>query len=59
MKNFEAFTRMERATALSHPQNGLFEEFRDTHLLEIRNLSENATKFSGIIFLNQNNLTQK
>ena len=45
MKNFEAFTRMERATQLlSHPQNGLLEEFRDTHLLEIRNLSENATE---------------
>ena len=45
MKNFEAFTRMERATQLlSHPKNGLLEEFRDTHLLEIRNLSENATE---------------
>ena len=36
---------MDRATRLLvHPTNGILEEFRDTHILEIRNLSENATE---------------
>ena len=45
MNNLENFSRMERATRLlANPSNGILEEFRDTHILEIRNLSENATE---------------
>ena len=45
LNNFESFSRMDRATRLlTHPTNGILEEFRDTHILEIRNLSENATE---------------
>ena len=45
MNNLENFSRMERATRLlANPTNGILEEFRDTHILEIRNLSENATE---------------
>ena len=43
--NFEKFSRIERATRLlNHPKNGFLEELKETHLLEIRNLSENATE---------------
>ena len=43
--NFEAFSRMDRATRLlQHPTHGFLEEFKDTHVLEIRNLSQNASK---------------
>ena len=42
--NLEQFSRIERATRLlNHPTSGFLEEFKDTHILEIRNLSENAT----------------
>jgi hypothetical protein len=45
LNNFESFSRMDRATRLlTHPTNGILEEFRNTHILEIRNLSENATE---------------
>jgi len=45
MNNFENFSRMDRATRLlAHPTNGILEEFHDTHIIEIRNLSENATE---------------
>ena len=45
MNTFEKFSRMERATRLlANPNNGILEEFRDTHIIEIRNLSENATE---------------
>ena len=45
LNNFQSFSRMDRATRLlAHPTNGILEEFRDTHILEIRNLSENATE---------------
>ena len=45
ISDFEKFSRIERATRLlSHPQNGILKEFEDTHLLEIRNLSANATE---------------
>lgn len=41
---FENYTRVNRATRLlAHPNNGFMEEFKDTHLLEVRNLSANAT----------------
>ncbi len=40
----EGFTRMDRATRLlNHPDSGFLNEFKETHLVEIRNLSENAT----------------
>ena len=35
---------MRATRLLSHPQNGILKEFEDTHLLEIRNLSANATE---------------
>ena len=45
LNNFESFSRIDRATRLlAHPTKGILEEFRDTHILEIRNLSENATE---------------
>ncbi len=43
--NFEKFSRIERATRLlKHPENGFLKNLNETHLLEIRNLSENATE---------------
>ena len=43
--NFEAFSRMDRATRLlQHPTHGFLEEFKDTHVLEIRNLSKMQVK---------------
>ena len=45
LNNFESFSRIDRATRLlAHPTKGILEEFRDTHILEVRNLSENATE---------------
>jgi len=45
INDFENFTRMERASRLlNHPSNGFLDEFKDTHILEIRNLSENSTE---------------
>ncbi|MDA8990130.1 VWA domain-containing protein [Opitutales bacterium] len=44
VSDFENYTRINRATRLlAHPKNGFLDEFQDTHILEIRNLSENAT----------------
>lgn len=44
INDFEKFTRMERASLLlNHPTHGFLDEFKDTHILEIRNLSENST----------------
>ena len=35
--NFEAFSRMDRATRLlQHPTHGFLEEFKDTHVLELK-----------------------
>ena len=59
MNNLENFSRMERATRLlANPTNGILEEFRDTHILEIRNLSKMQLRLFGIIFRKQINLIQ-
>ena len=59
MNTFEKFSRMERATRLlANPNNGILEEFRDTHIIEIRNLSENATEILWDNFRKQINLIQ-
>ena len=43
--NFEKFSRIERASRLlKHPKNGFLKDLDKTHLLEIRNLSDNATE---------------
>ena len=45
MNNFQKFSKwIVPPVCWLIRQNGILEEFRDTHILEIRNLSENATE---------------
>ena len=60
MNTFEKFSRMERATLLlANPNNGILEEFRDTHIIEVRNLSENATDVLWDNYLETNKFDPK
>ena len=60
MNNFENSSRMDRATRLlTHPTNGILKEFHDTHILEVRNLSDNATEVLWDNFLETNKFDPK